>query len=320
MKSEFDNNQLVQRFLLGNLSESERAELEDRFFANDDFFQELLIGEDDLIDAYVGGELPAAEGSLFERCCLSTQAGRERVEFSRALFRSVSGDDPTALAAVTREADRNVTHSWWRSLLDGFANRRPALNFTLAAALVVVVLGGLWLLANRGRTRTAQEEARTNHATPFTPRESSPSVETAEKQQPAPGDKTSNPTLPKGSPQKSVPTSPVIATITLLPGMVRDEGGAAPLVLTGRATKVRLQLLLEGERYRQYRATLSTADGRKLWDHVVAEGTSGRSGSFALSLPADLLRNGDYVLHLSGAKSDGKWESAADYSFRVVKK
>jgi hypothetical protein len=319
LKSEFDNDELVQRFLLGNLSESERAELEDRFFANDDFFQELLIGEDDLIDAYVRGELPAAEGSLFERCCLSTQAGRERVEFSRALFRSVSGDDPIALGAMAREADRNVAHSWWRSLFDGFANRRPALNFTLAAALLVVVLGGLWLLANRGRTRTAREEARTKHAPTVTPRDSSPSVETAE-QQPASGDENSNPTPPKGTPQKPVPSSPMIATITLQPGMVRDEGGAAPLLLTGRATKVRLQLMLEGERYRQYRATLSTADGMKLWGRVIAEGTSGRSGSLALSLPADLLRNGDYVLALSGAKSDGKWESAADYSFRVVRK
>jgi hypothetical protein len=65
---------------------------------------------------------------------------------------------------------------------------------------------------------------------------------------------------------------------------------------------------------------LSTADGRKLWGRALTKGISSKSGKLTLSLPAALLRNGDYVLDLSGAKSDGKWESAADYSFRVVKK
>ncbi|HUQ31536.1 MAG TPA: hypothetical protein VM095_05415 [Pyrinomonadaceae bacterium] len=320
MKSESDNDELVQRFLLGSLSESERAQVEDRFFANDNFFQELLTGEDDLIDAYVRGELPAAERALFEQSYLSTQTGRERVEFAQALFKSVSVDESAAIGAMTREAERKVSPSRPRSLFDAFAIRRPALSFTLAAALLVIVLGGLWLLINRGQTRTAQEEARTRQAAPVTPRDSSPSVETAQQQQPASGDENSNPTPPRETPKKPVPISPVIATFTLMPGTVRDEGGAATLVLSGRATEVRLQLILEGERYRQYRAALSTADGRKLWGRVVAKRTSGKSGNLPLSLPAELLKNGDYVLDLSGAKSDGEWESVADYSFRVVKK
>jgi hypothetical protein len=322
LKSELDNDELAQRFLLGNLSESERTEVEDRFFANDDFFQELLIGEDDLIDAYVRGELPAAERALFERCCLPTQTGRERVEFAKALFKSVSIDDPAAAAvgAMRREADRKVSQSRWRSLFDAFANRRPALSFALAAALLVIVLGGLWLLTNRGRTRSGQEEVRTTQPTPVTPHESSTPIEIAEQQQPASDDKNSNLTPPKETPKRTVVISPVIATFTLLPGMVRDESGTTPFVLPGSATEVRLQVMLEGEGYKQYRATLSTADGRKLWGRVVTKGASSKSGNLTLSLPADLLRNGDYVLDLSGANAYGKWESAADYSFRVVKK
>jgi hypothetical protein len=155
LKSELDNEELVKRFLLGALSESERAEVEDRFLANDPFFQGILIGEDDLMDAYVRNELPTAERAIFERCCLSTELRRQRIEFARTLFNSLS--DKTDAALTVREP--NATNSsWWPSFFGKFIFNRPALGLALAAALLVVLLGGLWLLLDKGRTRPLPQQ------------------------------------------------------------------------------------------------------------------------------------------------------------------
>lgn len=313
MENVLDNSELAKRFLLGNVSESERGEIEDRFLANDDFYQELLIAEDDLIDAYARGELPAAERVLFERCCLSTQSGRERVEFAQTLFNSVSNKAAAVVSA--RVPDRPV--SWWRSLFGALAIRRPALGFTFAAALLVTVLGGLWLLTDRGRTRPAPQQAQTTQPRPVTPRESSAPIETAEQQQPTRDEENSNRTPARETPKR---TAPVIATFTLLPGLVRGESGAGPLVLPAGATEVRLRLTLEGETYKKYRATLSTPEGRKVSSRDITDGPSMKSAQLTLSFPAEILKGGDYVLALSGANADGKWEGVADYAFRIVKK
>jgi len=314
---ELDNEKLLKRFLLGDLSESERTEMEDRFLADDNLFQELLIGEDDLIDAYVRGELPAAESALFERCCLSTQHGRQRIEFAQTLFNSLS--DKTEAIVATRE--QATTVSWWRSLFDKFVGHRPVLSFTLAAALLVVIFGGLWLLRETARTRfTSEPEQARQTMTPTSPpleSTSPPANVPLEREQSQREKENSNSAPSRETPKK---TSPVIATFTLLPGMVRGESGAGALILPDGATEVRLRLMLEGEDYKQYRATLLTPEGRKLWGRVVAKGTSKKSGNLGLSLPANLLKSGDYVLGLSGANSDGKWESVADYSFRILRK
>ena len=309
MENVLNNEELAKRFLLGNVSESERAAIEDGFLAPDDSYQELLIAEDDLIDAYVRGELPASERELFERWLLASQNLRERVEFAQTLFNSVSGK-----AVPARVPDRPV--SWWRSLAGAFITRRPALGFTFAAALLVIVLGGLWLLTDRRRTRPSPEQAKAIQPTPVTPRESSTPIATAEQQQPTRDEENSNRTPARETPKR---TAPVVATFTLVPGLVRGENGAGALALPAGATEVRLRLTLEGERYKKYRATLSTPEGRTVWSIEVTNGPSMKSTHLTASIPADLLKNGDYVLDLSGAKAAGGWESVADYAFRFVK-
>jgi len=56
----------LRRYLLGALSEDETAELEGLYFASDELFEELLAEEDDLVDAYVSGELTPDEMSRFD--------------------------------------------------------------------------------------------------------------------------------------------------------------------------------------------------------------------------------------------------------------
>ena len=298
--------------MLGNLSEAERAELEDGFLAQDDFYQELLIAEDEWIDAYVRDELPAPERELFEQRRLTSPHLRERVEFAQTLFHSIS-DKAVGVPARVHEA----TVSGWHSLAAAFMIRRPALGFGFAAAMLVIVLGGLWFLADKLRTRPAPEQAQIIQPPLVIPRESPTPGETPEPQQ-----LTGDEVKPIRTPGVETPerTAPVFAIFTLTPGLVRGESGADSLVLRTVVTEVRLRLTLEGEPYEKYRATVSTPEGTSVWSGELSSGSSKKSSLLTPSLPAKLFKNGDYVLALSGANAPGKWESVADYSFRIVKK
>lgn len=325
LESLLNNDKLAKRFLLGDVSESERAQIEDRLLADEDFFQELLIVEDDLIDAYVRDELSASERGLFEQGYPTSPSRRARIEFAKTLLASVSGKPasvvPAVITAHEREPARPV--SWWHTLFGGLFIRRPAFGFTMAAvvALLVVVLGGLWVLTERTRTPSAPQEAQVSPPInappmPVTPRET-PSPQIAEAERPPSNSGKETTELPTRETPKR--TAPVVATFTLLPGALRGESGTR-LVLPAGTTEARLRLGMEGEAYKKYRATLWTPEGRQVWSRGITNGSSPNSARLTLSLPANLLKNGDYVLSVSGANADGDWQSVADYSFRVVKK
>ena len=286
--------------------------MEDGFLAEDDSYQELLIAEEELIDDYARDKLAAPERVLFEQRLLTSPQLRERVEFAATLFHSVS-KKAVATPALLPEA----TVPWWRPLAAPFIIRRPALSFGFAAALLVIVLGGVWFLTDKLRPRLAPEQAQTIPPPPVSQRESPTPGGSPEPQQ-----LTGDEVTPIRTPVTETPerTAPVFATFTLTPGLVRGEGIAEPLVLRAVATDIRLRLTLEGEPFEKYRATISTPEGTRVWSGQLGNGSSIKSSLLTLSLPARLFKNGDYVLDLSGANAPGKWESVADYSFRIVKK
>lgn len=79
------DEQLLTRYLLGELPEEERSRLEAEYFADPGLFARLLAAEDDLIDAYVRGALSAeAQARFEERFCRSGEQV-QRIAFASAL-------------------------------------------------------------------------------------------------------------------------------------------------------------------------------------------------------------------------------------------
>src|SRR4051812_15132317 len=98
MEQQPESRQLIISYLLGNLAEPARSEFEQKYFADDNLFDLLRVTEDELIDAYVRGELSAPEHELFESNFLAAPAQRERVATARALL-TTFGSAPAARAA-----------------------------------------------------------------------------------------------------------------------------------------------------------------------------------------------------------------------------
>ncbi len=80
-------SKIIRQYLLGELPETERQELEQRLFADDEFFDRLLDFENELFDGYARGELSAADKQLFETRFQANPQAAEQLAFARSLAR-----------------------------------------------------------------------------------------------------------------------------------------------------------------------------------------------------------------------------------------
>lgn len=90
MPAERIDQGLLFRYLLGDLSEEQQVEVEDRAFGDKEYLGALEAAEVDLIDAWVRGELNKSERRAFEARFLTSPQRRHKVEFARALTRVAS--------------------------------------------------------------------------------------------------------------------------------------------------------------------------------------------------------------------------------------
>lgn len=152
----------LTQYLLGEVSEGERARLEEAYFADEGAFEQMLIAEEELIDAYARGELSGAERARFEKVFLASPRGRERVQFARTLADAVSDARPDEAAAAAQAAE--VTPPPRPSFFDAFRTRGAALRLAFAASVLVVVAGFLWLFIERARMRDELRRLRDERA------------------------------------------------------------------------------------------------------------------------------------------------------------
>jgi hypothetical protein len=339
------NDELKVRYLLGGLSTEERAGLEDAYFGNDELFEQLLAVEDELVDAYVRGELSADERESFESRFLTTPRLREKVGFARELMRSVARE---RVPEATRSAVHEKGKSWWHPLFATAFARRPVLGFSLAAILLVLLLGGVWLAVERGTRReggvetealraarqreqdAARQRASSNPAneniSPQTVNASTPEEAHATPDRP-PGEEHAS-RLPSGNKEPAPPTQrsgPAVLSLALSPGLVRGNGepvSSNHLGISHETKVVALRVSVEAEEsYKSYSATVETIEGRNVWRRGALKARESVTGSKILTvfIPASALKTGGYILRVSGASGASAPEGVGVYYFSVNK-
>jgi hypothetical protein len=140
---ESKDQETLRQYLLGTLPAEELPPLEERLLADDEFYQELLIVEDELVDHYLSGDQSSAERESFEAHFLLTPERQQKVRFSRTLKKYLHNTEQAAanessvveVAAApvpVPVADRSVPFF-------SFLQRNPILAYSLAAAVVLVI-------------------------------------------------------------------------------------------------------------------------------------------------------------------------------------
>jgi len=78
------------QYLLGELPEQHAMEFEEQWFAGDNLFEETSALENELVDSFIRGELSEAQRRQFEKGYLVSPARRANLEFSRLLAEHIS--------------------------------------------------------------------------------------------------------------------------------------------------------------------------------------------------------------------------------------
>jgi len=328
MAADLNNEKLIARYLLGELPEEQQVAIEDRAFTDKDYLALVTAVENDLIDEYVRNELSATERRQFETRFLASAERRKRVEFAKALARV-----PVAATVPERTVVSEPSRWSWRDSLYAFiSGLNPAAKFAVVAVMLLLLVGGAWLLTETLRLRSqltqlqAQNQAQQNELKQQVDAERRRNEElnarlTQEKQQREQSDESLRQLSETGD-ATNPPPRPVIAALTLLPGLSRGGGEKPHLVMQEDARLVRLQIGIDPEeQYKTFAVELRTAAGRQVWtrENLTAR-TRGRARAVSLTLPASALKSGDYELRLSGRQEGGESEDIGFYYFDVKKR
>jgi hypothetical protein len=314
------NETKLRRFLLGEMPENERVEFEEQFLLDEELFENIRVAEDELIESYLRGTLEASEKTNFEKHYLSNPKRRERVEFTRQMLEKF---------AAAKKTERVVeTVSFWEKIAAFF--RQPQFALGSAVAILLLLLGGWLLFRNVGKpvdivtvtpTPTPTSSATPTPTTTETPKVDSnvnlPNKSNGENLNQRPSNV--NKPLPnvEPTPKKEDIERPVITTLALFTGGVRSDGKTNELNLPRNSGGANLQLNLESQDYKLYRAEIVDQNGQIIY-------RSGRlvpnKSKVNVLVSPQKLKRGDYIIKLYGKNTQNEDESVADFQFRVNQK
>jgi hypothetical protein len=333
MAADLKSEKLITQYLLGELTEEQQVEIEDRAFSDQQFMASITAVENDLIDEYVREEMSASDRRRFESRFLASESRRKRVEFARALAHLLNE------TRVTERETRKVSAapiSWREALAAFFNGLNPVSKIALAAATLLVLLGGAWLIT---QTLTLRSQLNRLQAQQHSQQNSQQTLEqqveserrrneellaqlNQEKQQRAQSDESLRRLSENINQQQNVAPRSIIASLTLLPGISRGATTQPKLILPPNASVARLQIGIEPEEdYKSFGVELRTANGRPVWTRDSLTARSSRGGrSIRLTLPASALLPGEYELRLKGVPESGPTEDVGFYYFEVMKR
>jgi hypothetical protein len=131
----------IRRYLLGRLDDAGRERFEERFVTDAEFREAALIVEEELIDDYLAGLLPADERARFDAHYLAGPRQRQELTLARAI-REYALENAAAGPTV-------LPKSPGRKLLDLLTGRGWLPALVVATLLLVAVAGPLLWWASK---------------------------------------------------------------------------------------------------------------------------------------------------------------------------
>ena len=323
-----NEEKLISQYLLGELPEDQQVQIEDRAFSDKEYLATITAVENDLIDEYVRGELSATDRQRFETRFLASAERRKRVEFAKALRTVVSESTVTEKKAV--QETRRWT--WRESLYAFFGGLNLAARLALVATAILFVAVAAWLFVQTQRLRhqvtqlQAENQSGQNLQQALEQEHKRNEELNArleqEKQQREQTDESIRQLTETPEAKNPAPPPPVIASLTLLPGLSRGGNQKPSLDLPNDARLVRLQIGIDPEeQYKTFGVELRTLAGRQVWNREnLAARTRRGTRAIGLTLPATVLKPEEYELRLRGLAEGGGSEDVGFYYFTVRKR
>jgi hypothetical protein len=298
----------MRQYWLGELAPEAERRLEERSFADEELFDQLLGVREELFDAYARGELNKADRECFERNLLQSSSDRAQLEFTRSFVGALDSEIATTNHAGAESAKWQTMGDWMRL---------PRLAWAIACAAALVGIG--WLISDnislRGQIAQLQSEqaAQRQHTRELEERlaQAGSGAVTQPTPQPVP---SPSPVAPGG--KESLPAG--ILPVTLMLRNLRGEGGEA-IRLKPETRTLRFKLLIDpSDVFPGYQLTL-TQNGREVRSWRGLRLTRNGGIGPTVDLPVAGLSDLEYSFELRGVNHNGTVENAGRYPFRIVK-
>ena len=307
-----NRDQIIQRYLLGELTESEQLALEQEYFNDRELFERVVEVENDLVDKHARGLLSPQTRERFQNYYLGHPQRMERAKFAEVLLLKL---DESAKSQAT-----SAEKPWSARLFALLRGPRPAWAFATALLLFAVLAG--WLLIETGRlrrelSRTESErlarEARERELQQQVANEQSRAAQLADELERLRNQQ--NTAAPSPSPE----SNSVFATLILTIAGTRssDVGPPSVLRIPAGTEQVKLQLRLTENNYSRYQVALQSAGGATILTSKQLAAANQRT--VTLFVPAKIFTSGDYILTLRGVTKAGEAEDVSKSLFRVEK-
>ena len=321
MDKDFQEQDAI-RYFLGELSETEQAAVEDRFFTDADFSDRLDEVETDLIDSYVRGELSAPQSQKFNEKFLVSERRRARVKAAAALWEKEKTPAPAVIP-------QTATPTFWENLKSFFSF--PQLAYASLGILLLALVGGIALFwqpaeivkignENIGIEPPARPSPAISPATaPTRTPDEAPQNKNSQTAEPGP---MPSPDKRTEAPRTSAPPEvrqapPVMAQFGLSSSSLRSGGNASNEINLKAGTEsvyLRLKFKTE-EEFEKYRIELRDDNGNTILSRDLKN-----KNALGIKVSARKLRRGNYKITLRGAKAKQDFEDLDFYDFSVEKK
>lgn len=142
---------VLRKYLLGELSESERSQLANQYFVDENLFDELLDVENELLDQYARGQLQPAETKNFREYLASLPDGRTKLATAYTLNKARTS--PLTFSEERQAAAVAALPSRWQSL-------RHIPQYVAVVIIFALLCGLAYLLTSRRALRREVEQLR----------------------------------------------------------------------------------------------------------------------------------------------------------------
>jgi hypothetical protein len=291
-------NDEIRRALLGFENSNPDESLEMRIFSDDTIdgdteegtlAESLSAAEDDLIDDFLRGDLGPEENARFWEGFLCTPERHRKLIFATAL-KGYLGSIEASEESVDLGSEPEVK-PWftWPPKLTA----TPVWSYAQAALMLFAVAGAAWMFVANLRLEGRITQLASDRVALEEQIESLREV------------------------GEAVSTS--IATAWLVPGLLRGPGEVERVIVPEGSDLIRFQLDLGIDDYASYRAALHDAEGDEIWTQSkIRASETGETVAVTMTLPSELVPDGDYYFRLSGVTTSGGHELVGRYHFRVL--
>jgi hypothetical protein len=317
---------LMVRYLFGELTEEEQSQIEEQFLTDNQYFEQLCSVEDALIDDYAQDTLTEYERRKVEGLLLSSTRQTREIEFVRDLIRYISEG---SFGELDEQKSVEVKRSSkLQSLLALLRIKNQGKRFSIAVALLLMVIAVSMAIWNRTLQKKIRQMESKQAVQDIVDQELREQIEEQEHNREAVVKELEDERRKRDQlEQELVALQDSRATISRSNTAAIDletgsfsRGGGELMVVRVRPNISRFQIRINLDKedsYKSYGAVIKTFEGREVWSKDQISRARANVGRLVLTVPASVLANDDYTLTLKGQTEAGNMVEIREYSFRV---